>query len=203
MLTYRMSSVIILVLVVTMPHLLAQARPHDDHSDGGNNSTQATQRLMKEFKDFHKSDSYEHGVFTVELVDNNIYIWHVKLFVNDPKNPLHGDLKELKRKGGQDHVLIELRYSDDYPFKPPFVRVVSPNLTPYVKYGGALCLKILTEDGWNSAYTIEPLILSISFGLINHCRVETTSSEPYSYEDAKMEFDYLLLVHMFGGKWYD
>lgn len=60
-------------------------------------------------KDFHKSDCFKNGVFTVELVDDNIYKWQVKLFVTDQENLPRGDLQILKENDRQKHVLLEIR----------------------------------------------------------------------------------------------
>jgi hypothetical protein len=37
------------------------------------------------------------------------------------------DLKEYgKSHNGQDYVKLEMKFEEDYPFRPPFIRVVSP-----------------------------------------------------------------------------
>lgn len=110
-------------------------------------SVQATDRLMKELREVYKSDSYKSGVFTVELVDDSLYEWYVKLSIVDPESPLHIDLKQLKDKGGKDHIMLHISYKDNYPFAPPFVRIVYPVLTGgYVLNGGAICMELLTKQ---------------------------------------------------------
>lgn len=110
-------------------------------------SVQATDRLMKELREVYKSDSYKSGVFTVELVDDSLYEWYVKLSIVDPESPLHVDLKQLKDKGGKDHIMLHISYKDNYPFAPPFVRIVYPVLTGgYVLNGGAICMELLTKQ---------------------------------------------------------
>ena len=110
-------------------------------------SVQATDRLMKELREVYKSDSYKKGVFTVELVDDSLYEWYVKLSVVDPESPLYHDLMQLKDKGGKDHIMLHISYKDNYPFAPPFVRIVYPVLTGgYVLNGGAICMELLTKQ---------------------------------------------------------
>jgi len=110
-------------------------------------SVQATDRLMKELREVYKSDSYKSGIFTVELVDDSLYEWYVKLSIVDPESPLHGDLLQLKEKGGKDHIMLHISYKDNYPFAPPFVRIVYPVLTGgYVLNGGAICMELLTKQ---------------------------------------------------------
>lgn len=110
-------------------------------------SVQATDRLMKELREVYKSDSYKSGVFSVDLVDDSLYEWHVKLSIVDSESPLYTDLMQLKDKGGKDHIMLHISYKDNYPFAPPFVRIVYPVLTGgYVLNGGAICMELLTKQ---------------------------------------------------------
>lgn len=202
----RMWSAFMLVLMamgvsIVSLYPVVQARAQDDRLAGGSGSPQASQRLMKELKDFYKSDSYRNGVFTVELVDDDIYEWHVKIFINDPDIPLHRDLRKLKRKGGQDHILLHVKYNDNYPFKPPFVRLVYPYLNTILSHG-AICMELLST-GWNKDYTIESLILQILAEKIIGARVYSSDNpkDYYTYEDAKTIFDTISDSHKQDGWW--
>ena len=58
-------------------------------------------------------------------------------------------------------------FAHDYPFRPPFVRVVAPVIQKgYVLGGGAICLELLTEEGWSSAYSMESVIMQIGASLV-------------------------------------
>jgi ubiquitin-conjugating enzyme E2 Q len=154
-------------------------------------SVQATDRLMKELKEVYRSESFKRGVFSVELVNDSLYEWNVKLLVVDPDSQLHNDLQVLKEKEGKDFVLLNVLFKEAYPFEPPFVRVVHPSITGgYVLGGGAICMELLTKQviihifqsffdlffnlfiinllqkGWSSAYTIEAIILQIAATLV-------------------------------------
>jgi hypothetical protein len=48
------------------------------------------------------------GVYSVELVNDSLYEWNVRLLSVDPDSPLHGDLQLLKDKDGRDHILLNL-----------------------------------------------------------------------------------------------
>lgn len=168
-------------------------------------SVQATDRLMKELREVYKSDSFKSGVFTIELVDDSLYEWHVKLSIVDPESPLHNDLLQLKDKG-KDHILLHISYKDNYPFAPPFVRIVYPVLTGgYVLNGGAICMELLTKQGWSSAYTIEALIMQIAATLVKgKARVSPASKNGhthYSYQRALATFKSLSQIHEKNG-WY-
>lgn len=87
---------------------------------------QATDRLMKELRDIYKSDSFKNNMYQIDLVNDSIYEWNVRLMAVDPDSPLSHDLALLKEKEGKDAILLNMLFKDTYPFEPPFVRVVHP-----------------------------------------------------------------------------
>lgn len=89
-------------------------------------SIQATDRLMKELRDIYKSDSFKNNMYSIDLVNDSIYEWNVKLMSVDPDSPLHNDLVVLKEKEGKDSISFNITFKESYPFEPPFVRVVHP-----------------------------------------------------------------------------
>ncbi|XP_076350478.1 ubiquitin-conjugating enzyme E2 Q2-like isoform X6 [Tachypleus tridentatus] len=74
-------------------------------------SVQATDRLMKELRDVYRSESFKKGVFTVDLVNDSLYEWNVKLLMVDPDSPLHNDLAQLKEKDGKDYILLNILFN--------------------------------------------------------------------------------------------
>lgn len=48
-------------------------------SSSSNSSVQATDRLMKELREIFRSDSYKKGDYTIELIDESLYEWNVKV----------------------------------------------------------------------------------------------------------------------------
>lgn len=154
-------------------------------------SVQATDRLMKELREVYRSDSFKKGVFTVDLVNDSLYEWNVKILIFDSESALSNDLALLKEKEGRDHILLNVLFKETYPFEPPFIRIVTPTITGgYVLGGGAICMELLTKQvrdsnlyraltsltdchsrfaelqGWSSAYTVEAIILQISATLV-------------------------------------
>ncbi|RXM99035.1 Ubiquitin-conjugating enzyme E2 Q2 [Acipenser ruthenus] len=73
-------------------------------------SVQASDRLMKELREIYRSQSYKTGIYSVELVNDSLYEWHVKLRTVDPDSPLHSDLQVLKEKEGMDYILLNFSY---------------------------------------------------------------------------------------------
>lgn len=72
---------------------------------------------------------------------------------------LFQDLAGLAGAHGVSDVWIRLSFPDNFPFSPPFLRVLAPNIQGgFVLSGGAICMELLTPDGWSSAYTVEAII---------------------------------------------
>ena len=66
-----------------------------------------------------------------------------------------------------------------YPFEPPFVRVVRPRFKKQTGFvmNGALCMELLTNDGWNPVNDIESVIVSIrSLLVVGDGRLEVAAN---------------------------
>ena len=161
-------------------------------------SVQATDRLMKELRDIYRSDSFKRGHYVVELVNDSLYEWHVKLYRFDPDSALYSDMTIYKEKEGKDHILLSFHYKDTFPFDPPFVRVINPVITGgYVLGGGAICMELLTKQGWSSAYSLESVIMQIAATLVKgKARIQFGASKAqYSLARAQQSFKALVQIH--------
>lgn len=167
-------------------------------------SVQATDRLMKELRDIYRSESFKAGNYAVELVNDSLYDWNVKILKVDQDSALHNDLQILKEKEGVDFILLNFSFKDNFPFDPPFVRVVSPVLSGgYVLGGGAICMELLTKQGWSSAYSIESVIMQISATLVKgKARIQFGANKSqYSLSRAQQSYKSLVQIHEKNG-WY-
>lgn len=161
-------------------------------------SVQATDRLMKELRDIYRSPSFKSGAYQVELVNDSLYEWNVKIMRLDSDSPLSTDLVTLKEREGKDHILLSFMFKDTFPFDPPFVRMVHPVLSGgYVLDGGALCMELMTPQGWSSAYTIEAVIMQISATLVKgKARIKFDAPKgTYSLARAQQSFKSLVHIH--------
>jgi len=174
------------------------------HKDSNVGSLQANDRLMKELRQIYKSAAYKSGEFAIELVDESLYEWNVKIIKLDSESPLAQDLKELAKKNGQDHILLSMTFKDSFPFSPPFVRVVSPViLGGYIMNGGAICTELLTNDGWSSAYSVEAVITQLTSFLVQgnerkgKPRIQFQIDPKYVYtkDHAEKSFEFALAMH--------
>ena len=55
------------------------------------------------------------GVYSVELVNDSLYEWNVKLLIVDSDSPLHNDMVQLKEREGMDHILFNFHFKVRYP----------------------------------------------------------------------------------------
>ncbi|CAF1929482.1 BnaC05g51200D [Brassica napus] len=56
---------------------------------------------------------------------------------------------------------LSLSFSNDYPFKPPKIKFHTGCFHPNVDLYGNICLDILQQDKWSSAYDVRTILLSI------------------------------------------
>jgi len=161
-------------------------------------SVQATDRLMKELRDIYKSDSFKKEIYTIELANDCLYEWNVRLKKVDKDSALYTDMQVFKEKEGRDHILLNFTFKESFPFDPPFVRVINPVVSGgYVLGGGAICMELLTKQGWSSAYSIESIILQISATLVKgKARIQFGATKnQYSLARAQQSFKSLVQIH--------
>ena len=102
-------------------------------------------RLKKELEDLVNNPPCN---CSAGLVDNNFYIWQATII-----GPI-GSVYE----GGIFHLNIE--FPQDYPFKSPKVKFITPIYHCNISSNGNICLDIL-KDQWSPALTISKILLSI------------------------------------------
>ena len=128
----------------------------------------------------------------------------------DPDSPLAQDLERLKTtEGGQDHLLLRFTFKDTFPFDPPFARMIHPVLEGgFVTQAGAICMELMTPQGWSSAYTMEAVIVQIAATLVQghqgkQARINF-SAHPgrYNLAGAMFSFRRLVSIHQRTG-WAD
>ena len=88
------------------------------------------------------------------IVNDDLYHWKIMMLQIDEDSNLAKDLAKLSAKEGRKiDIELECKFTGKYPFAPPFIRVISPHISGgHVTQGGGLCMEILTNQGWSSAY---------------------------------------------------
>jgi ubiquitin-conjugating enzyme E2 Q len=116
-------------------------------------------RLAQDLYRIMNQDTEEAGFSLAPQSEDSMELWTIKLFQFDPDSNLAKDMMVL----GIDHIELEMKFPEQYPFEPPFVRVVKPRFKRQTGFvmNGALCMELLTKDGWNPINDIESVIVSI------------------------------------------
>jgi len=165
-------------------------------------SAVATMRLIRDLKSL--GDTKSLGFLAEPQVDTasgleNLYWWRIKLFDFDPTSDLAKDMAEYNRKHDENFVTLEMRFSKDYPYTPPFVRVVKPRFvfrTGHVTIGGSICMELLTNTGWVSTNDIESVLIQIRAELLSGgARLDTSNDRPYTDHEAWEAFTRVARSH--------
>ena len=122
-------------------------------------STGGKRRLAQDLYKIMNQDTEEAGFSLQPKSEDAMDKWTIKLFKFDEDSNLAKDMKVL----GVDHIELEMKFPDQYPFEPPFVRVVRPRFKRQTGFvmNGALCMELLTKEGWNPINDIESVIVSV------------------------------------------
>ena len=124
--------------------------------------------------------------------DGDLFNWEIKLFDFEKGTPLYDDFQKYKQTRGKDYVDMLLSFPPEYPFKPPFLRILRPRFqfhTGRVTIGGSICHELLTTKGWKPVNDIESIITTI--------RAEITDPEAKARLDLTSEADYLVCYLLF------
>ena len=152
-------------------------------------TTKGIKKLMREYKKVSKLDPKLSG-FRVEIDDNDAYKWKIFIRRQDGTNY---EIFQGMEKLDIDNIELELLFPPNYPFSPPFVRIVGPrftSLTGHITDGGAVCMQLLTNKFWSPVYSIESLIVNITSEIIEGegSLDKTKLGLEYSAEEAKKSF---------------
>jgi len=122
-------------------------------------TTGGKRRLASDLYKIMMRDTEEAGFSLQPKDEEKMDKWLIKLFQFDQDSYLAKDMEIV----GGDYVELEMSFTDQYPFEPPFVRVVKPKFkrpTGFVM-NGFLYIEPLTKEGWNPINDIESVIASI------------------------------------------
>ena len=157
----------------------------------GNGSSASSQRILNEYRGLVKLPSHNISFDN----NNNIYIWTINLDATllQLTPQLVNDFNTYQtRTGKKKEIVLEIRFQSNYPFSPPFIRVVSPRFvfhTGHVTIGGSLCSQRLTTSGWNATYILETLIMEIISDMNEGgARLDFSSFRDYTLQEAQEAF---------------
>lgn len=173
--------------------------PADNNPPTANNALAVrTRRLMREYREISRQQlraaaEMRPPTFTVDLVDDNLFEWHVRLYMVDPESQLWRDMQEA----GLSCVQLHVSFPDNFPFAPPFVRVLAPHVEKgFVMEGGAICMELLTPRGWASAYTVEAVLVQVAASLSKgQARISNRPGKQFNRKLAESSFRSLVKTH--------
>jgi len=157
-------------------------------------SSKGHKKLMMEYTNIQKNDSNKLG-FIVEPREDNFFIWDVKIFKFDGDFPIAKDMQKYNIK----EIHMEIIFPQQYPFSPPFVRIVTPRFqyqTGHITNAGSICFELLTPKAWSPVYSIESLIVQIKAMIIEgDGRLDKNYNIPYTLQEAKESFNRIAVGH--------
>ena len=174
----------------------------------GSGSKGGTKRLQAEFLKFkkmeNKGECKEYGI-RVELTEaESLYKWYCYLsnFPDDKDCNLKKDLAKYKKTYGIDEIKMLCVFPSDYPFSPPFIRVLTPRfqfMTGRVTIGGSICFELLTPSGWMASYDMEAVLIQVRQEIIDgNPKLDFANTAEYSEYEAKAAFDRMVAKYGWG-----
>lgn len=147
-------------------------------------SSSASSSLLKAFNVLLKTQrttpAHELGWFINPEELDNMYQWIIELHSFAQDLPLAQDMKAA----GLTSVVLEMRFTNVWPFAPPFVRVIKPRFLPFaqgggghVLEGGAVCMELLTNSGWSAVSSIESVLLQVRLAMSERERPARLATE--------------------------
>ena len=107
----------------------------------------SSKRIVKELKEFERDPPI--GCSGGVVNKNDIYKWYATI-IGPTDSPYSGGIFKLS-----------IDIPDNYPFKPPKIKFITPIMHPNINSHGSICLDILNKN-WSPVLTISKMLLSIS-----------------------------------------
>ncbi|RMZ76431.1 hypothetical protein DV737_g4803, partial [Chaetothyriales sp. CBS 132003] len=141
----------------------------DPPKDASISATNSLQRALKEAVKVQNTTPLSTLAWYINSDHfSNLYQWIIQLHSFNEKLPLAKDMK----RAGIVSIVLEMRFTNQFPFSPPFIRVVKPRFLPFsavggghVTQGGASCMEFLTNTGWTAVTSIEMVLLHVQLAM--------------------------------------
>lgn len=159
-------------------------------------------RIMGELKRLQKQNDLldkDSGLhYVMHLDESNLYQIQFSLPVDNftKDDVLRKDMEAF----GYNEILTEFILPPNYPFEPPFVRLLNPRfqfMTGHITSGGSICMELLTNQGWTQTTTMQKILLIIKMNMLDGgARIDPVDhSKPYGMSEAKSAYDRMLRSH--------
>lgn len=168
--------------------------------DGQAYTPGALKSIASELKYMAKTDDATRG-WRGGPIGDDVGQWTLEVPVEAvPKDlPLAADMHRL----GVPAIVMHMIFPPDYPFRPPFLRVVRPRFafrTGHVTIGGSICIELLTNGAWSPLYRLEGVMTHVMSTIYGEpgdppARLDAHNHSDYSTGEAMDAFKRLLGVH--------
>lgn len=161
-----------------------------------------SRRVMSEIRELDARDGImgDDGLRYSVIMDNNgdsMNIIHLLIFRDTFGDcPLGKDMDTM----GVESIKMEIRLPGNYPFEPPFIRVLSPKFAfrkGHITVGGSICIDLLTKQRWVPSLNIPNVMITIVQNMIDgDARLEPGGKNyVYSLHEAQEAFTRMLSTH--------
>lgn len=159
----------------TLDHTTLPIMPTPDYA-----TMAATKRLQSDFQHLLKVQQttplHELGWYIDPEKLDNVYQWIAELhsFSTFDYNKQIGQLPIAVEMAKQNikSIVLEIRFNKDFPFSPPYIRVIRPRMLAFAQgggghivMGGALCMELLTNSGWSSVSSMESVLMQVRLAI--------------------------------------
>ncbi|TLS25236.1 hypothetical protein PpBr36_07169 [Pyricularia pennisetigena] len=166
----------------------------------------AGRHLAKEISVLRKiqeaTPSHELGWYIDFDGMSNMFQMIVELHSFDKTKPLGRSMATRS----VNSIVMELRFGENFPISPPFVRVIRPRFLPFhagggghVTLGGAMCMELLTSSGWSPACSIEHVLIMVRLALVSEdpqpAQIEHAGGGDYDIGGAVVAYRRAAMVH--------
>lgn len=159
-------------------------------------------RVLKEIKEMEKFNGNPVGDdgldMKFKLFKDRTDVWHI--YLSKENFVEHKKLYEDFNKRNIDHILIEILLPFEFPFTPPFIRLIEPRFkyqTGHVTIGGSVCMDLLTNEKWNCCMSIDKIIMIIKQNILSDEKssLDIYNKTQYGLEEAKSAFARMVANH--------
>eukprot|EP00756_Hemistasia_phaeocysticola_P066945 Hpha_TRINITY_DN9605_c0_g1::TRINITY_DN9605_c0_g1_i1::g.184364::m.184364/K10582/UBE2Q; ubiquitin-conjugating enzyme E2 Q len=152
----------------------------------------ATERILADFKSIYLSK--EKMGWDAKPREGNLYLWDITLFDFEKGTELWKDIEKLRKQRSLDRIECQIEFPSEYPFRPPFLRVLRPRFKPRtgrVTIGGSICHELLTNKGWKPINDITSIIVTLRAEITDpeaNARIDFENMADYSEAEAREAF---------------
>lgn len=156
------------------------------------------ERIMS---DYARVKDGKHFGWSAAPSGRDLSLWTIEMFDFEKGTALAKDMEQVSKRTGKAAVELTMKFPAEYPWKPPFIRVVRPRFafrTGRVTVGGSICTQLLTDDGWKPIYDIESIIETIRQQITDPesgAKIDHSNTSDYTESEAREAFQRVAAYH--------